>query len=68
MKAGTRFVIGASVIVVAVGALIYQGVQETGTYFLTTSELDLYFVVLTPLQFLKHLTLQIGQRLMQKMF
>ena len=39
MKAGTKFVIGAAVIVVAVSAMIYQGVQETGTYFLTTSEL-----------------------------
>ena len=39
MKAGTKFVIGASVIVVSVSAMIYQGVKETGTYFLTTSEL-----------------------------
>ena len=39
MKAGTKFFIGASVIVVALSAMIYQGVQQTGTYFLTTSEL-----------------------------
>lgn len=39
MKAGTKFVIGAAVIVVGVSAMIMQGVKETGTYFLTTTEL-----------------------------
>lgn len=39
MKAGTKFAIGATVIVLGVGAMIFQGVQQTGTYFLTTSEL-----------------------------
>jgi cytochrome c-type biogenesis protein CcmE len=39
MKAGTRFAIGALVIVAGVGALIATGVQETGVYFLTPTEL-----------------------------
>ena len=39
MKAGTKFVIGATVIVAAVGALIVEGVKQTGTYFLTPTEL-----------------------------
>ena len=39
MKAGTKFAVGAAVIVIAVGALIFEGVQQTGTYFLTTTEL-----------------------------
>ncbi|NOT07658.1 MAG: cytochrome c maturation protein CcmE [Gemmatimonadales bacterium] len=39
MKASTRFVIGAAVIVAGVGALIATGVKETGIYFLTPSEL-----------------------------
>jgi cytochrome c-type biogenesis protein CcmE len=39
MKAGTKFIIGALVIVAGVGALIATGVQETGVYFLTPTEL-----------------------------
>lgn len=39
MKASTKFALGATVIVVAVFALIYQGVQQTGVYFLSPSEL-----------------------------
>ena len=40
MKAGTKFIIGASIIVLAVSALIVEGVKETGTYFLTPTELN----------------------------
>lgn len=39
MKAGHKFAIGASVIVVAIAALMYTGVKQTGVYFLTPSEL-----------------------------
>ena len=39
MKAGTRFIIGASVIVLGVGGLIASGIQQTGVYFLTPTEL-----------------------------
>ena len=39
MKAGTKFLIGAAVIVVAVSFLMIEGVQQTGVYFLTPSEL-----------------------------
>ncbi len=39
MKAGTKFLIGASVIVAGVVGLIISGVKETGVYFLTPSEL-----------------------------
>lgn len=39
MKAGSRFLIGAGVIVVAVAWLIVAGVRETGVYYLTPSEL-----------------------------
>lgn len=39
MKAGTRFVIGAGIIVAAVAWLIVAGVRETGVYYLTPSEL-----------------------------
>lgn len=39
MKAGTKFLLGATVIVASVGFLITQGVKETGTYFLTPTEL-----------------------------
>jgi len=39
MKAGTKFVAGAAVIIIGVGALIFEGVKQTGTYFLTTTEL-----------------------------
>jgi len=39
MKAGTRFLIGALVIAVAVGWLMVQGVRETGVFYLTPTEL-----------------------------
>ena len=39
MKAGTKFIIGALIIVAGVGALIATGVSETGVYFLTPTEL-----------------------------
>jgi cytochrome c-type biogenesis protein CcmE len=39
MKAGHKFLLGASIIVVSVALLITQGVRETGVYFLTPSEL-----------------------------
>lgn len=39
MKAGHRFALGATVIVVAVALLITEGVKQTGMYFLTPSEL-----------------------------
>jgi cytochrome c-type biogenesis protein CcmE len=39
MKAGSRFLLGASVIVAGVVGLIISGVKETGVYFLTPTEL-----------------------------
>jgi cytochrome c-type biogenesis protein CcmE len=39
MKPGTKFLIGAVVIVAGVGGLIATGVKETGVYFLTTTQL-----------------------------
>ena len=39
MKPGTKFLIGAAVIVLSVGVLIQRGVKETGVYFLTPTEL-----------------------------
>ena len=39
MKAGHKFILGASVIVASVGFLIAEGVKETGVYFLTPAEL-----------------------------
>lgn len=39
MKAGSKFLIGALVIVAGVAGLIISGVKETGVYFLTPSEL-----------------------------
>jgi cytochrome c-type biogenesis protein CcmE len=39
MKASSRFALGASVIVLAIFALIFQGVKQTGVYFLSPSEL-----------------------------
>lgn len=39
MKAGTKFLIGAAVIVAGVAGLIVTGVKETGVYFLTPTEL-----------------------------
>ena len=39
MKPGRKFLIGALAIVAAVAFLMFQGVRETGVYFLTPSEL-----------------------------
>lgn len=39
MKAGTKFLLGATTIVAAVAFLIATGVKETGVYFLTPTEL-----------------------------
>ena len=39
MRAGTKFLIGALVIVAGVAGLIVSGVQQTGVYFLTPTEL-----------------------------
>ena len=39
MKASTKFLIGALVIVAGVAGLIVSGVQQTGVYFLTPTEL-----------------------------
>jgi cytochrome c-type biogenesis protein CcmE len=39
MKPGTKFALGAAVIVAAVFGLIYQGVRQTGVYFLSPTEL-----------------------------
>ena len=39
MKPGTKFAVGATVIVAAIGLLIYTGVSQTGVYFLSPSEL-----------------------------
>jgi cytochrome c-type biogenesis protein CcmE len=39
MKAGTKFLIGALLIVGSVGFMIAEGVKETGQYFLTPAEL-----------------------------
>ncbi|HEX5385210.1 MAG TPA: cytochrome c maturation protein CcmE [Gemmatimonadales bacterium] len=39
MKAGHKFLLGALLIVGSVGFLITEGVKETGTYFLTPTEL-----------------------------
>jgi cytochrome c-type biogenesis protein CcmE len=39
MKAGHKFMIGATLIVASVGFLIAEGVKETGVYFLTPAEL-----------------------------
>ena len=39
MKPGSKFAIGALVIVAGVAGLIISGVKETGVYFLTPSEL-----------------------------
>lgn len=40
MKAGMKFLLGATVIVGAVGYLMATGIKETGQYFLTPSELS----------------------------
>lgn len=39
MKAGTKFAIGAAVIVLGIAALIAMGVRQTGVYFLSPTEL-----------------------------
>jgi cytochrome c-type biogenesis protein CcmE len=39
MKAGHKFILGATIIVGSVGFLIAEGVKETGVYFLTPVEL-----------------------------
>ena len=39
MKAGHKFLLGATVIVLSVGWLIFEGVKQTGTYFFTPTEL-----------------------------
>lgn len=39
MKPGTRFAIGAVVIIGCVSLLIVEGVRQTGTYFLTPTQL-----------------------------
>jgi cytochrome c-type biogenesis protein CcmE len=39
MKAGHKFILGATLIVASVGFLITEGVKETGVYFLTPAEL-----------------------------
>lgn len=39
MKPGTKFAIGAAIIVAGVAGLIVTGVQETGVYFLTPTQL-----------------------------
>ena len=39
MKPGTRFLLGAAVIVAGTAGLIVTGIKETGVYFLTPTEL-----------------------------
>jgi cytochrome c-type biogenesis protein CcmE len=39
MKPGTKFLLGAAVIIAGVTGLIITGVQETGVYFLTPTQL-----------------------------
>ncbi len=39
MKASSKFLVGAAVIVLGVGFLIAEGVRSTGVYFLTPTEL-----------------------------
>ena len=39
MKAGTKFALGATIIVVGIVTLIALGVKQTGVYFLSPSEL-----------------------------
>jgi cytochrome c-type biogenesis protein CcmE len=39
VKAGTKFLLGAAIIVAGVAGLIVTGVKETGVYFLTPTEL-----------------------------
>jgi cytochrome c-type biogenesis protein CcmE len=39
MKPGTKFAVGATVIVAAVVLMITEGIKQTGTYFLTPTQL-----------------------------
>jgi len=39
MKAGHKFLLGATIIVLSVSWLIFEGVKQTGTYFFTPTEL-----------------------------
>jgi cytochrome c-type biogenesis protein CcmE len=39
MKPSTKFALGSGAIVLAVSLLIFEGVRQTGTYFLTPSQL-----------------------------
>ena len=39
MKARTKFIIGASLVVVTVGYLMAEGIKDTGVYFLMPAEL-----------------------------
>lgn len=39
MKPGTKFALGAGIIVAGIAALIYTGVSQTGVYFLSPTEL-----------------------------
>ncbi len=39
MKARTKFIIGAALVLTTVGFLMTSGIKETGVYFLTPSEL-----------------------------
>jgi cytochrome c-type biogenesis protein CcmE len=39
MKPGTKFALGSAIIVGTVSLMIYQGIQQTGTYFLTPTQL-----------------------------
>lgn len=40
MRAGTKFALGATLMVASVGYLVASGVRETGQYFFTPSELS----------------------------
>lgn len=40
MKAGTKFVVGGSLVLLTVGYLMASGIRETGVYYLTPSELQ----------------------------
>ena len=39
MKPGTKFALGSAIIVGTVALMIYQGIKQTGTYFLTPTQL-----------------------------
>ncbi|HEY3933009.1 MAG TPA: cytochrome c maturation protein CcmE [Gemmatimonadales bacterium] len=39
MKPGTKFAVGAAVIVASVSLMIVEGIKQTGTYFLTPTQL-----------------------------